>query len=138
MSYRLNEVWSSDLADMQQLATENSGIRYLFVAVHTLSRFLWVIGDKSETSKAYADALKRIIATNKQRNAPDICSSKSYPEKIWVEQGKEFSGNLSRFCKKNGIETSYTRSEKSAVAERYITNLKSSLCRYQHERDTNR
>ena len=37
-SYRRNEIWSIDLADMQQLGTEGSGVRYLFVAVHTLSR----------------------------------------------------------------------------------------------------
>ena len=73
VSYRLNEVWSIDLADMQQLATQNSGVRYLFVAVDTLSRFLWVIGVKSKTSKACTDALKKIIATNRQRNAPKIC-----------------------------------------------------------------
>ena len=79
VSYRLNEVWSIDLADMQQLATQNSGVRYLFVAVDTLSRFLWVIGVTSKTSRACTDALKKIIATNRQRNAPKICSSKSYP-----------------------------------------------------------
>ena len=138
VSYRLNEVWSIDLADMQQLATQNSGVRYLFVVVDTLSRFLWVIGVKSKTSKACTDALKKIIATNRQRNAPKICSSKSYPEKIWADQGKEFAGNFSHFCKKNDIEIYYTRSEKSAVAERYIRTLKSIICRYLHEHETNR
>ena len=103
VSYRLNEVWSIDLADMQQLETQNSGVRYLFVAVDTLSRFQWVIGLKTKTSKACTDALKKIIATNRHRNAPKICSSKSYPEKIWADQGKEFAGNFSQFCKKNGI-----------------------------------
>ena len=48
ISYRLNEVWSIDLADMQQLSRENLGVRYLFVAVDTLSRFLWVVGVKSD------------------------------------------------------------------------------------------
>ena len=118
VSYRLIEVWSIDSADMQQLTTQNSGVRYLFEAVDTLSRFLWVISVKSKTSTACTDALKKIIATNRQRNAPKFCSSKSYPEKIWADQGKEFAGNFSQFCKKNGIEIYYTRSEKSAVAER--------------------
>ena len=40
ISYRLNEVWSIDLAHMQQLSRENLGVKYLFVAVDTLSRFL--------------------------------------------------------------------------------------------------
>ena len=133
VSYRLNEVWSIDLADMQHLATQNSGVRYLFVTVDTLSRFLGVIGVKSEISKACTDALTKIIATNRQRNAPKICSS------IWADQGKEFAGNFSQFCKKNGIEIYYTKSEKkSAVAERYIRTLKSIICRYLDEHETNR
>ena len=59
VSYRLNEVRSIDLADMQQLATQNSGVRYLFVAVDTLSRFLWVFGVKSKTTNACTDWLKK-------------------------------------------------------------------------------
>ena len=108
------------------------------MAVETLSRLLWVIGVKSKTSKACTDALKKITATNRQRNAPTICSSKSYPEKVWADQSKEFAGNFSQFCKKNGIGIYYTRSEKSAVAERYIRTLKSIICRYLHEHETNR
>ena len=81
VSYRPNEIWSIDLADMQQLATENSGVRHLFVAVDTLSRFLWVTGLKSKTSRACTGALKKIIATNRQRNAPKICATKYFSEK---------------------------------------------------------
>ena len=88
VSYWLNVVWCIDLADMEQLATQNSGVRYLFVAVDTLSRFLWVIGVKSKTSKACNDALRKLIATNRQRNAPKVCSSKSYPEKNWADQNR--------------------------------------------------
>ena len=139
ISYRLNEVWSIDLADMQQLSRENSGVRYLFVAVDTLSRFLWVVGVKSKTSKACSEALKRIISINKQRNAPKICATKKFPEKIWADQGKEFAGEFAKFCKKNRIEIYSTRSEtKSAVAERYIRTLKTIIFKYLHERDTNR
>ena len=139
MSYRLNEIWSIDLADMHQLATENLGIRYLFVAVDTLSRFLWVTGLKSKTSRACTGALKKIIATNRQRNAPKICAGKYFPEKFWADQGREFTGDFARFCNKNGIQIYSTRSDtKSAVAERYIRTLKSIIFRYLHEHDTKR
>ena len=76
ISYRLNEVWSIDLADMQQLSRENLGFRYLFVAVDTLSRFLWVVGVKSKASKACSEALKKVISTNRQRNAQILCNEK--------------------------------------------------------------
>ena len=100
ISYRLNEVWSIDLADMQQLSRESSGVRYLFVAVDTLSRFLWVVGVKFKTPKACSEALKKIISIIKQRNAPKICATKKFPEKIWADQGKEFAGKFAKFCKK--------------------------------------
>ena len=138
ISYRLNEVWSIDLADMQKLSRENLGDRYLFVAVATLSLFIWVVGVKSKTSKACSEALKKIISTNKQRNAPEICATKKFPEKIWTDQGNEFAGKFAKFCKKNRIEIYSTRREtKSAVAERYIRTLKTIIFKYLHERDTN-
>ena len=107
ISYRLNDVWSFDLVDMQQLSRELLGVRYLFVAVDTLSRFLWVVGVKSQTSKACSEALKEFISTNKQRNSPKICATKKFPEKIWAGQGNEFAGEFAKFCKENRIEIYY-------------------------------
>ena len=76
---------------------------------------------------------------NKQRNAPKICATKKFPEKIWADQGKEFAGEFAKFCKKNRIEIYSTKSEtNSAVAERYIRTLKTIIFKYLHERDTNR
>ena len=42
-SFRLNEIWSIDLADMQKLSRYNHGINFIFVAVDTLSRFVWAL-----------------------------------------------------------------------------------------------
>ena len=139
VSYRLNEIWSIDLADMQQLATKNLGVRYPFMAVDILSRFLWVRGLKSKTSRACTGALKKINATNRQRNAPKICATKYFPEKIWADQGREFAGDFAQFCNKNGIHIYSTRSEtKFSVAERYIRTLKSIIFRHLQEHDTKR
>ena len=85
VSFCLNEVWSVDLADVQQLATENSGVRLLFSAVDLLSRFLWVTDLKSETSRACIEAPKKIIATSKQRNAPKPSLSRKKIGLIKVE-----------------------------------------------------
>ena len=81
MSYQVNEVWSIDWADMQQVATEKPGSRYVFVAVDTLNWFLWVGGVRSKTSRACSDAQKNLFATNMNRKAPIACSSKSCSEK---------------------------------------------------------
>ena len=139
MSYWLHEVWSIDLAEMQHLSGENLGVRYLFVAVDTLSRFLWIVGVKSKTSKACSEPLKKIISTNKQRIAPKICATKKLPEKIWADQGREFAGEFEKFCKENRIEIYSTRSEtKTAVAERSIRTLKTMIFNCLQVRDTNR
>lgn len=139
ISYRLNEIWSIDLADMQQLAKDNAGIKYLFVAVDTLSRFLWVSGLKSKSSKDCAEVLRKIISSNQRKTGPKICKKRSSPEKLWADKGREFEGEFAAFCKKEGIEIYSTRSEtKSAMAERYIRTLKSLIFKYLHEHDTSR
>ena len=139
ISYRLNEIWSIDLADMQLLARDNSGIKYIFVAVDTLSRFLWASGMKSKTCKECADVLKKIIASNSRRTGPKICTKPFSPEKLWADKGREFEGEFATFCREKGIEIYSTQSEtKSALAERYIRTLKSLIFKYLHEHDTNR
>lgn len=139
VSYRLNEIWSIDLADMQQLANSNAGIRYLFVAVDVLSRYLWVEAIKSKTAKACTEALKKIIANNEKSPKPKICRETHRPEKIWVDKGREFAGEFASYCHQNGIEIYSTKSEtKSALAERNIRSLKSLIFKYMHEHDQNR
>ena len=137
--YRLNEIWSVDLADMQQLANSNSGIRYLFVAVDVLSRYLWVEPIKMKTAQSCREALKTIIAKNEKSPKPKICSERQSPEKIWVDKGREFSGDFATFCSQKGIQIYSTKSEtKSALAERNIRSLKSLIFKYMHEHDQSR
>ena len=139
ISYRLNEIWSIDLADMQQLANSNTGIRYLFVAVDVLSRYLWVEPIKLKTAHACREALKKIFAKNDKSPKPKICRETHQPEKIWVDKGREFSGEFAAFCSQKGIEIYSTKSEtKSALAERNIRSLKSLIFKYMHEHDQSR
>ena len=83
-SYRLNEIWSIDLADMQSLSTENRNTRYLLVAVDTLSRFLRVQPLKDK----YASTTRRAFA---------LMKTKIKPEKVWTDDGKEFLGSFKNF-----------------------------------------
>ena len=82
VSYRLNEIRSTDLVDMQKLAANNSGIKHLFVAVDALSRYLWVEPLKVKTSQACEEALMRIIAKNVKLPMPKTCNASHQPEKI--------------------------------------------------------
>ncbi len=49
-SLYINEIWSVDLAYMDKLASSNDGFLYLFVAVDTLSRMLYVQPMKNKTA----------------------------------------------------------------------------------------
>ena len=124
---------------MQQISRENLGVRYLFVAVNTSIRFLWVVGVKSKTSKACSEALKKLFQLISNEMLQRLVQPKINPENIWAYQGKVFAVEFAEFRKENRIELYSTRNEtKSTVAERYIKTLKTIIFKYLHERDTNR
>lgn len=146
-SYRLNEIWSVDLADMHKLSVSNGGINFIFVAVDTLSRFVWALPLKRKTALECRNALAEIIKQiggKRGKNSdmkPKFCQTNSSatnkPEKIWVDKGREFAGQFSEFCKDHSIEIYSTHSEtKSAFAERNIRSLKALIFKFLHENNT--
>ena len=125
-SYRINEIWSGDLADVHQLAKDNDGKKFLLVFVDCLSRFLRVEPIDNKSAKQTREALEKM--TRKQK-----------PEKIWVDKGKEFKGEFAKLCREKNITVYSTHSEqKSCFAERYIRTLKSILFKYLHENNTSK
>ena len=42
-SYFIDNIWGSDLADMQLIITFNKGIRFLLCVIDTFSKNAWVI-----------------------------------------------------------------------------------------------
>ena len=147
-NYRLNEIWSIDLADMQKLARHNHGVNFILVAVDTLSRFVWAMPLKRKTAIDCKNALQSIINNLNSRGKnkpntkkPKFCSTKCAiilkPKKIWVDKGREFAGQFSEYCTDNNIQIYSTHSEtKSAFAERNIRSLKAILFKYLNENNT--
>ena len=143
-SFRLNEIWSVDLADMQKLSRANDGVRYLFVAVDTLSRFLWAYPIKGKSAKSCADAVNSFITccqASRQQMQPKFCRGKAKvpakPEKFWVDKGREFTGEFADYCRERSITIYSTCSEtKSVFAERNIRSLKALKFKYLHENNT--
>ena len=125
-SYRINEIWSGNLADVHQLAKDNDGKKFLLVFVDCLSRFLRVEPIDNKSAKQTRAALEKM--TRKQK-----------PEKIWVHKGNEFKGEFAELCLEKNITVYSTHSEqKSCFAERYIRTLKSLLFKYLHENNTSK
>ena len=85
------------------------------------SRYAFVILLKSKTGSTVADAFEEILNKTGKK-----------PNKIWVDQGKEFyNKDMSRWLVDNGIGIYSTYNKgKSVIAERFIRTLKNKL--YKH------
>ena len=107
-----------DVAFMEKLADQNSGYRYLLIAVDVLSRFVRVQPIKSKSLRAVKEAFCKMLTKEPGK----------FPFKIWTDQGSEFRGDFKEFCNQNHIEIYHTFSEsKSSLAERCIRTLKTIL-----------
>ena len=113
-----------DLAHVDKLAKYNRNIKYLLVAVDCLSRYLRVEPLKTKYATKTAEAFQKMIKIKQ-------------PEKVWVDDGKEFLGAFKQLCNKRGIHLNSTFSDKkSAFAERNIRSLKEIIDRYLEEKWT--
>ena len=122
IAFRINEIWSMDLAYVDKLSQYNKDVKYLLVAVDVLSRYVRVqpLKDKyaATATKAFAKMLNKRVK----------------PEKVWTDKGTEFKGVFEQFCKRKGIDMYTTQSEtKSAFAERNIRSLKNIIYRHLEE-----
>ena len=74
--------------------------------------------------------MKRLFCRSNSNTLPK-------PEKIWVDEGREFAGDFSHFCRENDVGLYSTHSEtKSAFAERNIQSLKAIIFKFLHENIT--
>ena len=116
-----DNIWGVDLADMQSLSRKNKGIKYLLCVIDLYSKYAFVIPLKDKKGISIVNAFDKII---KQSNRK--------PNKIWVDQGREFYNNVfEKWLSDNYINMYSTYNEgKSVVAERFIRTLKNKL--YKH------
>ena len=63
---------------MQSLSKYNKGIKYLLCAIDLLSKYAWVIPIKDKKGTSIVNAFKKITAKRRK------------PNKIWMDQGREF------------------------------------------------
>ena len=116
-----DNIWGVDLADMQSLSKKNKGIKYLLCALDLYSKYAFVVLLKDKKGISILNAFNKII---KQSNRK--------PNKIWVDQGREFyNRDFKKWLSSNDIIMYSTYKEgKSVIAERFIRTLKNKL--YKH------
>ena len=63
----INAQWQADLADMQGIARQNDGIRYLLTVINVFSKFAWVAPVKSKNALAVTTAFRNVFDAAKPR-----------------------------------------------------------------------
>ena len=83
-SFRDN-IWDVDLADTQSLSKYNKGNKYLLRAVDLFSKYTWVFPLKDKKRVSIVNTFQKIISKGRK------------PNKIWVDQDREFYNNFKTF-----------------------------------------
>lgn len=124
----INDLWQSDLVDLQKLSKHNDQIKYLLTTIDVFSKKAYVQPLKSKNSTAIIEAYKNIFA-----------NSGCKPQNLETDKGSEFiAKDVQEFFKKNNINHFTTKNPdvKAAVVERFNRTLKTRMWRYLHYMDT--
>ena len=70
----------ADLADMQGIARQNGGMRYILTVIDVFSKFAWAIPVQSKDAKAITAAFKQVLTAANPR----------HPRRLQTDKGKEF------------------------------------------------
>jgi transposase InsO family protein len=120
--------WQADLADMQALARQNGGMRYLLTVIDVFSKYAWVAPVKSKDATSVTAAFRQVL----NEAAPRI------PRRLQTDKGKEFfNSSFSALLRREEIEHFASESDqKAAVAERFNRTIKTRIWTYLSDRGT--
>ena len=103
---------------MTSLYSKNKNVKYLLCVIDVFTKYAWVKPFKDKKGKTILNAFTEIV--NKSNHKPN---------KLWVDQGREFYNKLMQERLKNNDILMYsTHNEgKSVIAERFIRTLNSKI-----------
>jgi len=67
--YGIDEQWTADLIEVNNIAKHNRGYRYLLTVVDVFSKHAWVEPVKNKTGKTVTDAMTKILKRSKGRTS---------------------------------------------------------------------
>ena len=113
-----DNIWAADLAEMESLSTKNKRVKYLLCVIDIFTRYAWVKALKDKKGKTVLNAFIEIVKESNRK-----------PNKLWVDQGREFYNKFNQeWLDNNDILMYSTHNEgKSVIAERFIKTLKSKI-----------
>ena len=106
-----DNIWGSDLADMELLSKFNKGFTFLFCIIDIFGKYAWVAPLKEKNGISMVNAFQKILNEFNRK-----------PNKIWVNRGSQFyNDSFKKWLGDNGIEMCSTNNGgKSVIAERFI------------------
>ena len=106
-----DNIWGTDLADMQLISKFNKEFRFFLCVIDIFSKYASAAPVKKKNGISIVNAFEKILKqSNRKLN------------KIWVDKGSEFCNNSFKKCLQNNGITMY-----SVVAERFIRTLKNKI-----------
>ena len=116
ISHNVDDIWCSDLVDMQKLSKWNRGYKYLLMVLDLFSKYGWIVPLKTKTGLEVAKAFESLFFSNK-------------PKMLWVDKGKEYyNKNVLDLLAKDKIKVYSTENEeKSSVCERWNRTIKDKM-----------
>ena len=113
----IDEIWCSDLVEMQQFSKWNKGFRYLLMVLDVFSKYGWIVPLKDKKGETVSEALKTILKEGRK------------PQYLWTDKGKEYyNKHVKELLDKNKITLYSTQNEeKSSVCERWNRTIKTKM-----------
>ena len=120
--------WQTDLADMEGIAKQNGGMRYLLTVIDVFSKFAWAIPVYSNNDKTITTSFGQVLTTANSR----------HPQRLQTDNSKEFFySDLQDLMKRHSIKHFASESEqKAAVVDRVNRTINTQIWTYLPNRVT--
>eukprot|EP00662_Eupelagonemidae_sp_cell21_P036402 gene36402-15539_t len=102
----IDSQWEADLVEVQPLAEENDGFRYLITCIDVLSKFAWCEPLKTKRKEEVLEAFQRILDMGRK------------PESVHTDAGGEFSRAFQLWLESKGIHHFLTYGKTKAAVVR--------------------
>ena len=80
----IDEVWCSDLIEMQKFSRWNAGYRYLLMVLDVFSKYGWIVPLKDKKGETVMNAFKTIFKEGRK------------PQYLWTDKAKSITTNMLR------------------------------------------
>ena len=117
----IDNIWDTDLVDMQLISKINKRFKFSLCVIDIYSKYAWVIPLQDKKGIIFDNAFQKLLDKSNWK-----------PNKIWVDKDSKFyNRSINLFLKNNDIEMYSTYNEgKFAIAKGFIRILKSKIYKY--------